>query len=344
MNGTGNARERQLGIGIVGTGKISRQFAAAARSTPGVHPTLVFSRGKETGERFVTETQVGAATDSWEGFLSDPEVDAVYIASPNSIHFRQTLDALRAGKHVLCEKPLTTDLARFDFLAREASDRGLILMEGMRILHDPVFHLIRKMMKTIGRVKHAELIYCQYSSRYDKFKEGVVLNAFDPSLSNAAVMDIGVYPVALAAALFGEADRITASSTFLNNGFEGSGRALLTYDGFEATLTWSKTADAAAPSVISGENGSLMIDRLSGTTRVDLADSGGKIETLPYVPAENNMVYEAGDLRDAINGKLDPTPFLAISRKTVETLDGIRRAAGIRFPSDDEPIDGSADV
>ena len=339
MGQTESGGRRDLGIGFVGTGKISRQFAAAVRATPGVFPQAVFSRARETGKRYAAECGVASSTSSWEGFLADPRVDAVYIASPNSVHFRQALDALRAGKHVLCEKPLTTDTARFDFLANEANARGLVLMEGMRILHDPVFALIKKELDRIGQVKRADLVYCQYSSRYDKFKEGIVLNAFDPSLSNAAVMDIGVYPVALNVALFGVTDRITASSTFMHNGFEGAGSATLDYDGFSSTLIWSKIADASSPSVVAGENGMLLIDRLSGTTRLDVAASDGKIETVPYLPAENNMIYEAADFRDAIRGTLDPAPFLAISRQTVVTLDAIRRAAGIVFPSDGEPID-----
>ena len=338
MSTAGEQRARQLGIGFVGTGKISRQFAAAVRATPGVTPRLVYSRERETGESYVKECRVAASTDSWEGFLSDPDVDAVYIATPNSVHFRQALDALRAGKHVLCEKPLTTDAARFDYLADEAKGRGLVLMEGMRFLHDPVFPLICKAMKRIGQVRRADLIYCQYSSRYDQFKAGTVLNAFNPLLSNAAVMDIGVYPVALAVSLFGMADRVSASSTFLHNGFEGAGTATLGYDGFDVTLTWSKIADADSPSVIAGDGGTLMVDHVSRTRRVDFAPAGGRTETIPYVAAENNMIYEAADLRDAILGELDPAPFLEISRMTVQTLDAIRQAAGIRFPSDDEPF------
>ncbi len=331
--------EWDLGIGIVGTGKISRQFAEALRLTPGVVAHTVYSRKAETGELYAKECGVPSSTDSLEGFLSDPAIDAVYIATPNVAHFGQALDALKAGKHVLCEKPLTTDAARFDVLAREAKARGLVLMEGMRILHDPVFSLIRKAVARLGKIKRAEFIYCQYSSRYDQFKDGIVLNAFDPVLSNAAVMDIGVYPVALNVALFGATDDLSASSTFLHNGFEGAGTATLRYDGFESTLTWSKIADATAPSVVTGENGSLMIDRLSGTTRVDCAEAGGRAETIPYFPSGNNMIYEAADLRDAIRGKLDPAPFLAISRMTVATLDKIRRAAGISFLSDAQPIE-----
>ena len=338
MNETAEGGRRDLRIGFVGTGKISRQFAAAVRATPGVLPQAVFSRDLATGEQYAAECGVASAAASWEGFLSDPLVDAVYIATPNSVHFRQALDALRAGKHVLCEKPLTSDAARFDVLAAEARARGLVLMEGMRILHDPVFALIRKEMDRIGRIKRADLIYCQYSSRYDKFKEGIVLNAFDPSLSNAAVMDIGVYPVALNVALFGTTEKIAASSTFLHNGFEGAGTATLDYDGFSSNLVWSKIADATSPSVITGENGTILIDRLSGTTRLDVAAADGKIETVPYIPAENNMIFETADFRDAIRGELDPAPFLAISRQTALTLDAIRRAAGIVFRSDEEPI------
>ncbi|MBR6053142.1 MAG: Gfo/Idh/MocA family oxidoreductase, partial [Clostridia bacterium] len=154
--------ERDLGIGIVGTGKISRQFAEALRLTPGVVAHTVYSRKAETGELYAKECGVPSSTDSWEGFLSDPAIDAVYIATPNVAHFGQALDALKAGKHVLCEKPLTTDTARFDFLAREAKARGLVLMEGMRILHDPVFPLIRKTVDGLGKIRRAECIYGQY--------------------------------------------------------------------------------------------------------------------------------------------------------------------------------------
>ena len=340
MNGTRDEKGRQIGVGLVGTGKISRQFAAAVRATPGVLPQLVFSREEATGQRYAKECGVADHTASWEGFLADPRVEAVYIATPNVTHYRQALDALQAGKHVLCEKPLTTDAARFEILASEAASRGLVLMEGMRILHDPVFSLIKKTLPRLGKIIRADFIYCQYSSRYDSFKEGIVLNAFNPLLSNAAVMDIGVYPVALDAALFGLGEVVFASSTFLHNGFEGAGKAVVDHGGFQSTLTWSKIADSTSPTVISGENGTLMIDRLSGTTRVDFGASGetaGRLETLPYVPSENNMVWEAADLRDAIRGELDPAPFLAISHQTVLTLDAIRRAAGISFPSDDDP-------
>lgn len=341
MNGTGDERGRPIGIGLIGTGKISRQFAAAVRATPGVLPQLVYSREEKTGRLFAEECGVADFTASREGFLSDPRVDAVYIASPNVVHFDQALDALKAGKHVLCEKPLTTDAARFSILANEARARGLVLMEGMRILHDPVFSLIRKTLTRLGKIERADFIYCQYSSRYDSFKAGTVLNAFDPLLSNAAVMDIGVYPVALDAALFGVGEVVNASSTFLHNGFEGAGKAVLDHGGFQSTITWSKIADSTSPTVIAGENGTLMIDRLSGTTRVDFGANGeaaGRLETLPYVPVENNMVFEAADLRDAIRGELDPEPFLEISRRTVLTLDAIRRAAGISFCSDRDPV------
>ena len=327
-----------VGIGFVGTGKISRQFAAAVNRTAGVLPCLVFSRDAATGDRYAKECGVDAATDSWAGFLNDSSLDAVYIATPNSVHFSQALDALRAGKHVLCEKPLTTDAARFDRLAAEARARGLVLMEGMRILHDPVFSLIREGIKRIGKIRRARLIYCQYSSRYDKFKEGTVLNAFNPALSNAAVMDIGVYPASLAVALFGPARSIRAKSTFLYNGFEGEGEATLAYDGFDTTLVWSKIRDASEESAVEGENGTLLIDRLSGTTRIEVLYPNGRLETIPYAPAENNMVYEAADFRDAISGKFDPAPFLAVSRMTVKTLDAVRYAAGIVFPSDGEPL------
>ena len=327
-------RNGKVGIGLIGTGKIARLFADAVAGTEGLVPLSVYSRAEETGKDFANACEVPAYTADWEGFLSDPALDAVYIASPNLCHYSQALDALRAGKHVLCEKPLTTDLARFDVLADEAKARGLVLMEGMRILHDPVFLQIKEALPKLGKLRRVDLEYQQYSSRYDAYRAGTVLNAFDPTLSNAAVMDIGVYPVALAAALFGMPHDLFARSTFLNNGFEASGDAILSYDGMTASLSWSKVADSIVPSVLTGEDGSLTIDRLSGTTELIYCPRGGDPVRLDYTPAPNNMIHEATDFCEAVRGKLDTAPYLSISRDTVRILDLIRRSAGIVFPSD----------
>ena len=327
----------KVGIGFVGTGKISRLFADAVAGTEGLAPVSVYSRTERAGEEFAAACGVPAYTADWAGFLSDPTLDAVYIATPNICHYRQALDALRAGKHVLCEKPLTTDLARFDALASEAMARGLVLMEGMRILHDPVFPLIRKTLPQLGKIRRVDFEYQQYSSRYDAYRAGTVLNAFDPTLSNAAVMDIGVYPVALAVSLFGMPHDVSARSVFLSNGFEASGDAVLAYVDMTASLSWSKVADSVFPSVISGEDGSLTVDRLSGTTEVVFRPRKGDPVRLPYTPAPNNMIHEAADFCEAVRGKLDTAPYLSFSRDTVRVLDLIRSSAGIVFPSDATP-------
>ncbi len=325
-----------LRIGIVGTSMIAHKFADAARKSGLCRPIAVYSRGASTGLAFAaSEGGLRVETDL-ERFLSLPELDAVYIASPNALHYRQAMAALGAGKHVLLEKPTVSNLGELRALASEAARRQLVLMEAMRPLHDPSFALLQANIGRLGRLRRVDLEYCQYSSRYDRFLRGEVLNAFDPKLSNAALMDIGVYPVALLVALFGLPERVLSDSLFLGNGFEGAGEMLCRYPDFLASVSYSKITDSAAPSVITGEKGSLSIDRINAPGKIVLSLRGMPDEMLLYEPSENNMVYETVDFCRAVRGEISAAPFAEYSDRTVEMLDLLRRQNGIVFPADTE--------
>ena len=323
-----------LRIGIVGTSMIAHRFADAAKRSGVVYPYAVCSRAEETGLAFA-EAEGGLLVETdFERFLALHELDAVYIASPNALHFGQAMASLRAGKHVLLEKPTTSTLGEYRALAAEAERRGLVLMEAMRPLHDPAFALVGSAIERLGRIRRVDLEYCQYSSRYDRFLRGEVLNAFDPTLSNAALMDIGVYPIALLVALFGLPDRVCSDSLFLENGFEGAGEMLCRYPDFLATVSYSKITDSVAPSVITGELGSLSIDRINAPTRILLSLRSEPDAVLPCPSDENNMVYEAIDFYRAVRGEISSAPFTEYSERTAEMLDLVRRQNGIVFPAD----------
>ena len=323
-----------LRIGIVGTSMIAHRFADAAKRSGVVYPYAVCSRAEETGLAFA-EAEGGLLVETdFERFLALHELDAVYIASPNALHFGQAMASLRAGKHVLLEKPTTSTLGEYRALAAEAERRGLVLMEAMRPLHDPAFALVGSAIERLGRIRRVDLEYCQYSSRYDRFLRGEVLNAFDPNLSNAALMDIGVYPIALLVALFGLPDRVCSDSLFLENGFEGAGEMLCRYPDFLATVSYSKITDSVSPSVITGERGSLLIDRVNGASHITLRLRGESERDLPYFPKEQDMVYEIVDFCRAVRGEKLDFPFSEYSLATVKMLELVRRQNKIVFPSD----------
>lgn len=321
-------------IGIVGTNFVSGWMAEAIRMTDGVEASAVFSRKQETGESFAEKNGGMEVFTDFEDFLHSGLVDAVYIASPNAVHCGQAVAAMDAGKHVLCEKVIATNEKEFARMKEAAFRNKVVLMEAVRPVHDPACALLLEHMPEIGPVRRAAIEYCQYSSRYDKFKEGVILNAFNPEYSNAAIMDIGVYCVHFCTRLFGMPEKIHAESSFLHNGMEGSGVLLLDYGSMQAEIVYSKITESVFPSVIQGEDGTLTVDKLSAPSCVMKYGRKGGAEKLPYDPAPNNMVYELADFRRLVEEGRWDHEFLQYSEMTMKILDEARRQTGIVFPSE----------
>ena len=321
---------RPIRLGIVGTGKISAQLCDALRHLPALCATALLSRDPARGASFAEENGIGALYTEEDAFLSS-DIDAVYIATPNCLHAEGAIAAARAGKHVLCEKPFATRYEDAMRMYREVDKQGVVMLEAMRPLHDPFFQILTEALPRIGRLTRAHLIYCQYSSRYDAFLRGEILRAFDPTYHNAALLDIGVYPVALSAALFGLPHGIEATCEFLHNGFEGQGEATLDYGEFSVTVTYSKTRNSQRPSVIYGEEGEISFLQPNAPRALTLHLYGGKQQALPHAPAENNMLHELAAFADLIRRGERLHPFRKISLDTVCILDAIRKKTGIVF-------------
>lgn len=332
-----------LNIGIIGTNFISSDFCEAAASVSEAELYAVYSRKQETGDRFAKKHGIPRVYTDYDTFL-DSGLNAVYVASPNFVHCEQTLKALRRGKHVLCEKVMAVNDTQVQSMINCARENGLILLEAMRPDFDPAYDLIEQTLPRLGRLSRATFEFCQYSSRYDRFLSGETVNAFNPELCNAAVMDIGVYCIHSLVRLFGMPEQIKAFSTKLSNGFEGSGTVLMQYDGMTAEAIYSKTAVSVTPSVIQGEKGSLLIDYVSRPETLELRLrkgsrdplSGGNTEMLPYTPADNNMIYEIREFIRLIKNKEVNHKYLQYSLDTIRIIDEVRRQNGIVFPGANE--------
>ena len=274
----------------------------------------------------------------YDEFL-DSGLDAVYVASPNFAHCSQTLKALDRKKHVLCEKVMAVNEQEVCSMINCARENNVVLLEAMRPDFDPAYDLIEKNLPRIGKLRRASFEFCQYSSRYDSFREGIIQNAFNPRLGNAAVMDIGVYCIHSLVRLFGTPKNIKADSTKLSNGFDGSGIVLMEYKDMTAEAIYSKISVSVNPSVIQGEDGSVMIDYISKPETISLrlregsrdTLTGGTIEKLPYTPVKNNMIFEIQEFLKLVENKEVDHKYLKYSLDTIRVLDGVRRQAGIRF-------------
>lgn len=179
------------------------------------------------------------------------------------------------GKHAFVEKPFASNQREVEKMIEVSRKHQVLLMEGMKTTLLPNFNLLREQINEIGPVRRFVANFCQYSSRYDRYKEGEVANAFKPEFSNGALMDIGVYTVYPMVTLFGMPDQVSANVIMLDSGVDGLGTMEIKYPELTADLMFSKITNSYIPSEIQGENGSIVIDKWSDMQRLTKIDRDG---------------------------------------------------------------------
>ncbi len=313
----------KLSFLIVGTNFISDRFVDAIHQVDGATVEAIYSRTEERANAFADRHSIPQRYTDYSHALLSETINAVYIANPNFAHLDTALLAIRAGKHVLCEKIITENLSDFLLLKKEAEKYGVVLLEAMRPDFDPAFAVLKENLPLVGKIRRVAFEYCQYSSRYDAFLQGEVQNAFNPEIGNSSLADIGIYPLHLLVALFGEPSAVTPLFVRLHNGFMGCGHLALDYTekGFFATVDYSKITDGKRPSLIEGEKGSLLIDRINATESIILALRGKAPKTLYQCHIENNMTYEIEAFCNMVNGTRSPEPYLLVTERTMRTYD-----------------------
>ena len=305
-------------FGVVGTNFISDWVIAGARQDERFELVAVYSRTQETADAFASKHNIPYTFTSLEEMAKSPLIDAVYIASPNFLHASQSILCMSYGKHVLCEKPFASNAKEVRAMIEASRTYNVTLMEAMKPTLTPNFLAVRENLGRVGTVRRYFACYCQYSSRYDKFKEGIVLNAFKPELSNGAMMDIGIYTVYPMVVL---------------------------YEGMNATVLYSKIANSALPTEIQGEEGNLTLDRINIIRKVTysprLAPAMGKgpepvPEDLSVVADKDEYYYEVAEFINLVlSGKRESEiNSLDNSLITLEIIDEVRRQLGIVYPAD----------
>lgn len=322
-------------FGTIGTNFIAREFRKAGEGIKGFSITAVYSRRMETALAFSEGIPGVECVTDLDELAARSDVDAVYIASPNCFHADQARRMLNAGKHVLLEKPACPDRKTFAELCELARKNRVVLLEAMRPAFTPGFQALRAAVSRVGAVRRVSFLYCQYSSRYDAYKRGVVENAFDPTLCNGALMDIGVYCAHALTALFGPPERVLAAAQRLDNGLDSQGGALCVYPGMLADLTYSKIADGRRQSEIQGEEGTLLIDSVSNPKNIVFRGRDGG-ETAIYRdpdPEFFGMVHEIAAFMGFVARPEERLwePFNRVTGQTLALMDEIRWQTGIDF-------------
>ncbi len=243
--------------GILGTGNIARQFAGSFPTAVRGKMTAVGSRRPETAKTFASTYSAGKAFGSYEDLISDDEVDAVYISLPNSMHHEWTIKALKAGKHVLCEKPIASNFAEAREMFDVANRAGRVLMEAFMYRSHPLTHAVLNAVKSgnIGRVK---LIRTSFCFRVWNTKGNI---RYDPALAGGALMDIGCYCINFSRLIAGaEPAAIQATGQLHAGGVDELAAGLMQFPGgITASFTCGMNAQADNSASICGDEGYIEI-------------------------------------------------------------------------------------
>ncbi len=309
--------------GILSTARINGLFLDGVASSSDVEVVAIGSRDRDRAARFAAERGIEHVHDSYEAVLADPEVEAVYIPLPNSLHIEWTLRALETGKHVLCEKPLSRHAGEVERAFDEADRHGLLLMEAFMYRHNPQMRRLEELVAggAIGRLR---LIRAAFS-----------FNATDPSnirlsaaLDGGALMDVGCYCVSGARLLGGEPERVFAEQELGGDGVDVVMSGTLRFPRdvighFDAGLALSSRDELE----VVGEDGSLFLDDPwhARTPVIELRRDDG-VERIEGTPA-NSYGLEAENFSRAIRGEAEPLLGRADAVGQARTIEALYRSA-----------------
>ena len=346
-------------FGIIGTGRISDWVLKGAVLEPRFEAAAVCSRSLERAKAFASSHFIPKVYSDPEEMASDPDIDAIYIGTPNHTHRDLAILCMRKGKHVLCEKPLASNAREVEEMIAVAREEGVVLMEAMISTLNPNFLNVQERLPEIGQVRHYSAVFCQYSSKFGQVlrilsgeDSSPVPSSFNPDSSGGALMDVGIYTIYPMVALFGRPDSVKAETKTLMVPAEGTakpvdiqGNVLFGYPGFTASVMYSKVADSRLRTEISGGNGIISMDQIHIQRQVGLTlrgepnsgrSSGPDTIDITVPQDADEYLCEFREFIDVVNSgrKESRNNSLSNSLITAGIMDEIRRQAGITFPAD----------
>lgn len=288
-------------IGTIGSGEIVNDFIKAAQKVEGVEFAAAYSRDIKKAESLVETYKMETAFDNYEKML-ESDIDTVYIASPNSLHAKQSILAIEAGKNVIVEKPFAGTLESAQRVYDKALEHGVYVFEAICNIHMPHFDYIKHKLPELGQLKLIQANYSQYSSRYDLLREGIVTNVFDPKFSGGCLADINIYNLHFVVALFGRPNDIVYFANQHENGIDTSGILILQYDGFVVELSGAKDSFSYNFVQIQGENGTIHVP--NGSNGLEKIIYTTKDEEIEYnIQDEPRLYYQVKEFQSILNEK-----------------------------------------
>lgn len=317
---------RPLRVGVLGAAHIlHRALLVPAASVPGVEVTAIAARSPRRAGAYAAKHGIPVVHPSYDALLEAPDVDAVYVPLPPALHALWTRRAVDAGKHVLCEKPLTVDAEEARQIARLANRSSLVVMEALHPRHHPMWARLEELVVggRIGTVRRARATFCI------PVPPGRTIR-WRPELGGGALLDVGVYPIALLRLLLGEPEVLSARARE-RRGVDAWTTARLGFDGgAEAQVVaslWSSRLVAARLEV-TGTAGTLratmpFLPQYGATITV----RDGRRTTREHPVRTPTYTFQLAAFRDAVTLGTPVVTDPQDALRTMRVVDAVRRAA-----------------
>lgn len=327
---------KDIRIGTIGSGEIVEHILSAVEQTKGIVCKAVYSRTTDKGEALAQKFNVEKVYTCLEELFSDDEIDYIYIASPNNLHFEHARAALLAGKNVLCEKPFTSTVKEAEELINLAKERELFIYEAIVTMYLPNFTILKEQLAKIGRMRLLMCNYSQYSSRYDKLRNGQVTNVFSREFAGGCLQDINFYNVYFTVSLFGMPQKIEYYPNQHENGIDTSGIIILKYADFVASLSGAKDTWGVNFAQLEGEDGYIYIK--NGSNGLEQIEVNTKESQNLYNEQTHTdrWLYEISNLVPVLQKQdwEDCYQRLELTLHVVKVIETARKSAEIYFPAD----------
>lgn len=331
---TAQSGESVLQWGLLSTARINRLVIPGIRSAERAELVAVASRSQARAEAYASEWDISRGHGSYQALLEDPGVDVIYISLPNSLHAEWAVRAAKAGKHVLCEKPLAMSVAECDQIIAAAESAGVVAVEGVMYLHHPLLSKARQLVQE-GAVGEVTAMRGALSFSLDR--PGDV--RWDPDLGGGSLWDVGSYPVSFMRWIAGEPEQVFGCQKLAESGVDQAFAGLLRFpSGLLGTFDCGFRTQFRSEAEVIGSGASLTIEKpyvIGPESRIVLRSASREEEV--RAPAIDVYRSEVDALTAAVlDGAPLPVP-LTSSRANVATLVALYESARKGVP---EPVSG----
>lgn len=277
-------------IGMIGTGFITEDFIASTKLVDDATAYAIVSRSIETAEAFKAKHQLELAYDDYAQMLTNQDINVIYIASPNGLHFDHAKAAILAGKHCLIEKPIALLPEQIGELYELAKKQQVFIMEAYVSLTYNTFNKVAEWIDNLGEIGKVDLHLDQQTRHFNDYLDGKYLNVFDNKMGGGALRDLGPYTLYPLVSWFGNPMQSHYFSTKNETGADETTLVLCHYETFSATVHVSKMLTDKRPNIISGDNGYIEIDHINEMRSIKLFDPKGNLVESLTADYENRMV------------------------------------------------------